>query len=410
MATLAVPGSVERPSAATGLRAVLVLVHRWLGLTLAAVLLLAGLTGALLVFQTEADAALNPQLWRIARSGPALSPQRLADVVAARDNRVTARWIPLDERPVRAADVWVDWRPGADGASAERAYDQMFIDPVDGQVLGTRAYSAAGPTRVGFVPFVHRLHSALLLPGRWGAWLLGAAGVLWLIDSAVGFALTLPRRRPRWRAWATSWQWKRGAASFRRTVDWHRAGGLWLWLTLVMMAVSSVALTLPDELFEPAVSRLSPVGAEVWEGRPAATAPPALDFDGALAMAARAARRAGIERPTSGLYYGPEASLYGVRFGKEEEAGLAPDWVYLDSRDGAVLRVERALDGTAGDVVTRAQLAIHAGRVLGLSSRVLTALLGLAIAVLSVTGVAIWWRKRSARLSAGHLGVARICR
>jgi len=46
------------------------------------------------------------------------------------------------------------------------------------------------------------------------------------------------------------------------------------------------------------------------------------------------------------------------------------------------------------------QPAIHGGRILGMPGRILIAVLGVAIAVLSVTGVVIWWRKLRARRAA----------
>lgn len=397
MATAAAPMPTVRPRAATGARAVLVRVHRTLGLFIAAFLILAGVTGSALVFQEELDGWLNPDLWAIERPGPSLSPQSIADRVAAADGRVTARWIPLSERPAQAADVWVDWRARADGTPIARAYDQMFVDPVGGRVQGTRAFGTGAPGRHTLMPFIHRLHSALLLPGRWGAILLGVVGLAWLVDSLTGFALTLPRGAFSLRAWAMSWRVKRRTSPFHRVFDLHRANGLWLWGLLILMATSSVALTLPHEVVEPLVDRVSPLTPEVWEGRPAQLGPPAIDFDEALARGTRAARGAGMSAASSGLYYGPEASLYGVRFGREEQAGVGQGWVYLDSATGAVLRVEPPTGGTTGDVAMRAQLAIHAGRIGGMATRVLAALLGLAIAGLSGTGVLIWWRKRRVR-------------
>lgn len=52
---------------------------------------------------------------------------------------------------------------------------------------------------------------------------------------------------------------------------------------------------------------------------------------------------------------------------------------------------------TQGQQFHLLQPAIHGGRFLGLPGRILIAILGLAIALLSVTGVVIWWRKRRAR-------------
>lgn len=45
----------------------------------------------------------------------------------------------------------------------------------------------------------------------------------------------------------------------------------------------------------------------------------------------------------------------------------------------------------------QAQFPLHSGRILGITGRVMMSFLGLAVAVLSATGVIIWARKRRAR-------------
>jgi uncharacterized iron-regulated membrane protein len=54
--------------------------------------------------------------------------------------------------------------------------------------------------------------------------------------------------------------------------------------------------------------------------------------------------------------------------------------------------------GTAGDIFLQVQFPLHSGRIAGLPGRILISAMGLAVAILSVTGVVIWLRKRSARL------------
>jgi uncharacterized iron-regulated membrane protein len=49
---------------------------------------------------------------------------------------------------------------------------------------------------------------------------------------------------------------------------------------------------------------------------------------------------------------------------------------------------------------------VHSGRILGLPGRILISFMGLVVAMLSVTGVVIWWRKRAARLSVRRKAVA----
>jgi len=46
----------------------------------------------------------------------------------------------------------------------------------------------------------------------------------------------------------------------------------------------------------------------------------------------------------------------------------------------------------------QAQFPVHSGRILGLPGRILISVMGLVVAMLSVTGVVIWLRKRKAYL------------
>lgn len=404
MATIVhAPATSERP-AARGLRGMFVRLHRYVGLAIAAFLVLVSVTGSILVFQQEIDAWLNPDLWALERSGASLSPQQIAYRVEAADPRVIARWIPLETRPQVAADVWVEWKPDPQsGAPALRRYDQMFVDPVTGKVNGTRRYGACCLEREHFIPFIYYVHSSLFMPGRAGAILLGIVGILWTLDSFVGLYLTFPQGGGFWRGWRRSWRIKLGGSLVRRIFDLHRAPGLWLWPLLILMGISSVALALEHEIVEPVVERFSTVSPEPWEGRPppspATAMAPRVSFDQALEIASAAARAAGIEEPNSGLFLGPEIGMYGVRFGREEEAGIGQGWIYVDSMSGEVVKAIPATSGTAGDVFMRMQLPIHAGRLLGLPTRILAVLVGLGTAMLAITGVLIWLRKRRARIA-----------
>ena len=57
-------------------RSALVRLHRWAGLTIALFLVVAGLTGSVLVFREELDAWANPDLFASPARGRVLSPRR----------------------------------------------------------------------------------------------------------------------------------------------------------------------------------------------------------------------------------------------------------------------------------------------------------------------------------------------
>ena len=52
-----------------------------------------------------------------------------------------------------------------------------------------------------------------------------------------------------------------------------------------------------------------------------------------------------------------------------------------------------------GDSITSWVTALHMARVFGLPMKIFVCAMGFVIAALSVTGVYIWWKKRSARRS-----------
>jgi len=73
--------------------------------------------------------------------------------------------------------------------------------------------------------------------------------------------------------------------------------------------------------------------------------------------------------------------------------------LFFHGTDGRLLGQELAGQGTLGERFYRLQLPIHGGRIIGLTGQVLIALLGVVIAMLSATGIYIWWRKLLARRS-----------
>ncbi|MDC7825011.1 PepSY-associated TM helix domain-containing protein [Pseudomonas sp. BLCC-B13] len=270
----------------------------------------------------------------------------------------------------------------------------FYLDPANGQVLGEREWGACCFSRENLVPFILEFHYNLSLPGNWGIWLMGIIAILWTIDCLVSLWLTLPRGRPFWRKWGKAWKIKRQ----RLNQDLHRAGGLWLLLTPV--AVSSVAMNLPAEVFKPVVSLFSEVPLSTYEARGRLAKEELgelkLDYRQAYALAREEGDRLGLHAPITELYYSFEYNFFGAGFG-DHASDEGNVWVFVHGQDGSVIGREIPGVGTLGERFYQLQLPIHGGRILGFPGRVLIAVLGLAIAVLSVTGMVIWWRKQRAR-------------
>lgn len=380
------------------IRAVLVRLHRYAGLATALFLVVAGLTGSVIAFSGELDAWLNPKLYRAQSQGTPLGPDELARRIERALPDAYVSYIARDNAPGETVLVNVEGRGGK-----ELGYGQVFTDPVTGHIQGTREWGACCFSREHVIPFLYLTHYSLSVPGTWGVLVMGVVSLVWMLDCFVGFALTLPRAGPWMVKWKPSWLVKPGASAHRFTVDIHRAAGLWLWLALFAVAMSGVALNLPDQVFRPMVSAFSPLKPSALQiaARRQRTHPLPASLSFADAVIA-AQRHMGRTLPVFGLLHYPEYGAYGVGLREanlDGRDGLGANWIYLDDRTGRILTADIIGQGSAGDVFLQWQFPLHSGRIIGLPGRILIAICGLAVAMLSVTGILIWLKKhRAAKL------------
>jgi uncharacterized iron-regulated membrane protein len=71
--------------------------------------------------------------------------------------------------------------------------------------------------------------------------------------------------------------------------------------------------------------------------------------------------------------------------------------MYWDAATGKPLGAQIPGKGTAGDIFMQVQYPLHSGRILGIGGRILISAVGIAVAVLSATGLLIWLKKLNAR-------------
>lgn len=413
------------------MRQALVTLHRWAGLLIAGFLFISGLTGAVISWDHELDEWLNPQLTQARAKGQPLPPLELARQVETRHPQVRVSFVPLAAEPGHSLAFGVDGRvDSATGKLIHPGFNQVFVDPVSGEELGRREWGAVWPvSKENVVSFLYVLHYSLHMPAlwgidRWGVWLMGVIALIWTVDCFTGFYLTLPARRrakaqardetgvaPQgkgwWPRWKPSWRvrWKGGP--YKLNFDLHRAGSLWTWGLLFVVAFTAFSLNLYREVFFPAMSLVSQVTPSPFDVRKPADENqpivPRLDFAQVLEVAGREAAQRGWQEPAGSVFYSRAFGVYGVDFFHPEDGhgagGVGHRRLYLDGLDGRLLGEREPWKGTAADIFVQAQFPLHSGRILGVPGRVLISAMGLVVAMLSVTGVYIWLKKRRSRVS-----------
>lgn len=380
------------------LRPALVWAHRILGLSTALFLVIAGLTGSVLAFHHELDEWLNPSAYRATAVGTPLAPEALARAIEAGHPDRRVWYMSLESEAGHAASAAALGRiDPATGEAVPLPADVFQVDPVSGEVLAARLWGACCFSSLNIIPFLYEFHHNLSLPGVYGILLMGGVAILWLVDGFVGFALTLPRGRPFLAKWRAAFAIKGGSA-FRLNLDWHRAAGLWLFVVLIALAISSVAMNLRREVMEPVVSLFSPLTPTPFSQPPREKlAERTLSFDTMLETGLKEARARGWQGPASEIFFSPHYGVFGVAFGDHDDP-MDTRWLYFDGETAALRTVIIPGVGTAGDVFLQLQFPIHSGRVFGLAGRIIIAVMGVVIAGLAITGVAVWWMKRKGRV------------
>ncbi len=381
------------------------LLHRYTGLVMTVFLILVGLTGSLLAFFPELDGAINPQFVTPTQGVSTLEPLILLENAERSDASIRADAVWLNDT---AATVTVSPR-----TPSELSFDQLIFNPYTGELLGMRHWGDLSQGWQNLMPFVYKLHYALAI-GEVGGWILGITALVWTLDCFVGFYLTLPPRKTTrsvptplaaksfWQRWQPAWLIKWSASKTRINFDLHRAGGLWLWLALLVFAWSSVYMNLGG--FYTQVMQSVSEYHQPWTEFPDLPQPvqnPQISWRQAQDIAQtelnHLEQTQGIRSLASSGFWINRAKgfyVYAVKSTADIQDHGGQTRVVIDANSGEVKQVLLPTGQYNGNTITSWLLALHTANIWGLPYKIFVCVLGLAIVMLSVTGVLIWLRKR----------------
>jgi uncharacterized iron-regulated membrane protein len=204
-------------------------VHLWVGIGVGLYMLMISLSGSAIVFRREIARALW-QLPAVTPSGPLMSSEQLSAAAKKLYPRLTVLTITID-KPDRAAVVVMARSAGP----GERRRERIF-DPYTGKDLG-----AVAPNEPAFLTWLVSLHDDLL-GDHTGRIINGVGAILLLVLCLSGAVIWWPGMS-RW-ARSLTIRWTAGWPRFNW--DLHSALGFWMFLLVLMWAVTGTYLTFPS--------------------------------------------------------------------------------------------------------------------------------------------------------------------
>ncbi len=370
------------------LRRAIFQVHLWLGLLLTLYAMVIGMSGSALVFRTEIERHLHPELVHIARR-----PSRTA--LAATIQRVEhdrPGWVvsSLEDfnEPTHATTLLLR----RSGTALDANYRAVSINPYSGEVLDDKMRFG------GVLGWLCNLHF-YLLAGHTGLLISGWMAFGLLLLCLTGLVVWWPGVH----RWRSSLVLRRHVRWRRFNWDLHAVVGFWFSASLLLLSLTGLYFAFPR-----AVSRLVLVAthsAAATEApsplRPTVPGPP-MSADQAIATARRLLpvnappdylalpSHPGMPVYATGYYKGaaPYSQLVSIRF---------------DAHNGTLLSRSDTRQGSLGTHLIQLSFAVHFGSfagegAFGLFVKLLWVVAGLAPALLALTGLMMFWNRKLHRM------------
>ena len=378
--------------------------HFFAGLIVLPFVILIAVTGAIYLFKDEFnDAAYAERRFVAPAETQALAPSEITRAALDAHPGTLVAYVPAPA-PDRTAEVKI---AGADGLT-----DTVYVNPYDSTVVASDW--DAGPSGSTPMWLVRKLHS-LELVGWWGNRIVEAVAGWMVLLVATGLYLWWPRGR------------KVGVMTPRRTTgrpwwrDVHAVTGLYTAGFILFLALTGLPWSGVWGTYFYDLSYAAGLGMTdgYWSNVPTSTVP----AGEAMAQTPWIMEHHGM--PMSGASGGVPAALDDV-VATVEAAGLHPGYalampsgpsgvftasvyphdiaqervIHLDQYTGVVL-----LDLGVSDLGTLGWLAewgvsIHMGQQFGVANQIVLLLACVAMVVMSVSAIVMWWKRRPA----GSLG------
>jgi len=372
-------------------------IHLYLGLAAGLVILIACVTGAILVFEKDLQMAFNTDRYYVSNSGSRLSADSLVNQVKIEFAGAKINNVKVYSDPERSAEINITPAPKKEAASTtvkkqgpperQPGYT-IFINPYTGDVLEKYSYR-----ETGFYT-VFALHRWLLGgQNSIGKLIVGVATLIFLFIIVTGIVLWWPKTKKILQKrltlkWSAGWK--------RINHDLHIVLGFYSSILLFIFAFTGLAWS-----FEWFNKGIYTVTNSTMKPPPP---PESVFLAEAKTISFEQALQTAIMNSADAEYYNASApkdsvATFNVSILKKDAIHeSATDMLYLDQYSGEVLSKMDFGDRNLGARVRSTFKPVHTGSIWGMPSKIIAFIVCLLGASFPVTGTIMWinrtWKKK----------------
>jgi len=358
-------------------------IHLWLGLLSGLVILFLGVTGCMLAFQKEIEAATQKYRYVTAQPQAFLPPSQLKSIGAAQLPGKHLHAVLYEGKEKAAQVIFYQFEP-------VEYYYIVYVNPYSGEVLKVKDMNK------DFFRVVTVGHYYLWLPPHIGQPIVASATLIFVLLMISGLILWWPKnkaaRKQRFSIkWSATWR--------RKNYDLHNVLGFYM--TWVAIIIAFTGLIWGFHWFANSVHKtLGGKASLVYQEPLSDTTKTSAFQQPAIDLIYEKMKR---EHPTAEILevHIPETSASPIAANANPDAATywQTDYRYFDQYTLEELPAQsywgRFKDAVAADKLIRMNYDIHTGAILGLAGKILMFFASLIAASLPVTGFYIWWGRRN---------------
>ena len=193
-------------------------------------------SGAMLIFENEFTEWQNPHLYNVTplESGARPLTSLLPEILATQPQGAEITYVDIKDNPSKSYTIDIDL--GDDDSKT------VFVDQYTGKILGEK------PDDIAFFTVMYRLHRFLLQSRPqgdgifWGKRIVGISTIIFVFIIITGIVVWVPRRG---RSWGNRFKISVRRGWHRLWYDLHVAGGIYVALLLLVMALTGLTWAFP---------------------------------------------------------------------------------------------------------------------------------------------------------------------